>query len=194
MCGTAAETVPHLLTACRNLHAFYKSRHNRVLKLIAKEIIELENSDIAFVDKRWDTVNEWKWNQPDLVILAPSSPQMIPPSFAGRLEPNTSYVGDLTICWDNLVKDREEFKILKYEPLAAILNEEMEREGIDVGALAFGVMGSVSERVPKDLMKYLGLREKQVKKLLREVNILLAEEAAKIWDHVKLVGVFVPNG
>lgn len=191
LCGNSVETIRHLLTYCPALKPFYKKRHDRIVETIAVQMIELENSEIVFIDTLWETHAEWKWNQPDLVLLAPFSKHNIPTAFRDTLKEGTSHISDVAVCWDDSIVGKEEFKMLKYEPLAAILNEEMEREGITVGALVFGVLGSVGERVPKELKKTFGLTDKAVTRVLREVNIILAEECVKIWEHVKLTGVFI---
>ena len=43
MCGKEEKMLKHVLTSCVRMKHLYIHRHNRVLKIIAKRLIELEN-------------------------------------------------------------------------------------------------------------------------------------------------------
>jgi hypothetical protein len=191
VCGMEEETVRHILSNCKQMKALYKARHNRVLNCIAAMLVELENANIAVIDKRWSTGLECKYNQPDIVILAPTAPNMIPYRFRNTLKVETSFITDVTVVWDESMEERYKGKKDKYTWLAAVINEENSREGVETGALVFGVLGSIHEEVQKEMLQKMGLMPKEVDKLLKEINVVLAEECFKIWTHVKLIGSFV---
>ena len=54
----------------------------------------------------------------------------IPPRFTSTLVPGSVFVGNVTICWDEAIQAHEQDKIDKYTPLAAIINDENQHEGV----------------------------------------------------------------
>ena len=96
---------------------------------------------------------------------------------------------NVTVCWDKAMEDHKRYKKQKYEPFAAIINDEMCREGVVVGVIVFGTLGSVGKGNVK-AFKLLDILDKSHAALFKDINCIIATDIYKIWEHVKLIMSF----
>ena len=86
---------------------------------------------------------------------------------------------DVTVCWDETLKDCKQYKKQKYEPLTVIINDKMNKDGVTVRAIIFKMLGSVRKGNAK-VFKILGILEKKHLVLFKDINCIIAVKIDKI--------------
>ena len=88
------------------------------------------------------------------------------------------------------MKDCKWYKKRKYELFAAIINDEMQKDGVLVRAIVFGALGSVEKENTK-AFKLLDIPEYKYIPLFKDINCIIVTELVKIWEYVKLIMSFM---
>ena len=175
MCGEKGETVSHIVSECGKLaQREYKRRHDNVARYVHWNLCGfgcLDRAD-AWYKQEPDGVCEnneykilWDMNIQCDVVIGARRPDII---FVDKNKKEAKII-DIAVPGDSRVKNKEEEKIEKYQPLKDELSRVWKLKKIMVIPVVVGALGSVSKNSTKHLEK-LG---KNVKTEVIQKTVLL---------------------
>ena len=161
VCGKEPETIGHIMSACQGyLWTLFKERHDRVLYLLVKTVMESLNLNIpdsmrasggvakpavygteerrVLVDQNCPTMEQMEHTRPDLVLRLAKEKRI--------------HIMDVACSWEPRVTEREKEKKEKYQPLAADLAKQWQGYKVTVTPVVMGTLGLVT-KMREDLRK-----------------------------------------
>lgn len=158
-CGTRRETVKHILSGCDTLaQRAYTNRHNAALRIVywwlahkygfqektrswtsRKKIAPIIENDKAILwwDTTIQTVEPTKFNRPDMILWIKDKKRCV--------------IIEMSVPWDTNINKKYKDKVGKYGVVRSSLAKEYPEYTVKQSNIIIGALGTVLDRLPKEL-------------------------------------------